>query len=464
MSYAFLLLEIIAFGYLIRLQCKNWAGAQDALINIDQILTKPIFINTINVSQILLDQLDQYTELPLDKIRSYANAALVTGIGGTMALFAIEAIPIGVSIISSSGSGSIQLPPWHTIFIGLILALFSSLIGVIFHLRITSKIFSRAHEAVSTKETELLDVQASAIQDSPNNELSIQLEELTKAWSEAEAADLFEMIPRFLEGQMKVMQQMQDRFEKEQSTALKAIQSQEDLTHKIDGIFEEINQTFEVQKEISTKILEGVNGQLTTVSGFLEKLIQERESLTTEIESLPKNIKNSLDVETMTNQFSHRSQRYVDEMGREFLLTIEKLQSDIGNHQRKLSTKIESANIEMRGFFDQLKTDLITRVVQPFGQVSEQLKETTNAMPKFGDDLLRSVDAISGIPEKLEQTGNNITDVVRSTATEVLTPVATQMNQYIKTVDQTHERLEEIIHGLVKLIRDMVEELEGKTP
>ena len=286
---------------------------------------------------------------------------------------------------------------------------------------------------------------------------------MTKAWSEAEAADLFEMIPQFLEGQMKVMQQMQDRFEKEQSAALKAIQSQEDLAHKIDGIFEEINKTFEAQKEISTQILEGIDSQLNTVSGFLEKLIQERESLTTEIESLPENIKNSLDVETMTNQFSRRSQRYVDEMGREFASTIKTLQSEIGDHQRRLSTKIASANKEMQSFFNQLRSDLKTNVVEPFGKVSEQLEKTTDAMPKFGDGLRESATAISGIPEKLQQTGDNITDVVSSTATEVLTPVATQMNHYIQTVSQTHQRLEEIIHGLVKLIRDMVEEIEGKT-
>lgn len=461
MSSVFLILEIIAFCYVIQLQRKNRRQALSALNEIHLILKRPTF-NQNPVSQILFDQLERHTELPLDKIRSYANAALVTGIGGTMALFVIEAFPIGIYIISSSGSG-IQLPPWHTIFIGLILALLSSFIGVYVHLLITSKIFSQAHEAVIKKETELLDAQASAIQDAPENELSTQLEELTKAWSEAEAADLFEMIPQFLEGQMKVMQQMQDRFEKEQSAALKAIQSQKDLAHKIDGIFEEINKTFEAQKEISTQILEGIDNQLNTVSGFLEKLIQERESLTTEIESLPENIRNSLDVQTMTTLFTATLSNKIANMGTQFANTITTLQSEIKKNQSWVAIKIANANQGMEKFLNKLKTDLVNDVVQPFGKVSEQLEKTTDAMPKFGDDLHASAEAITGIPEKLQQTGDNITDVVRSTATEVLNPVATQMNQYIQTVNQTHQRLEEIIHGLVKLISDMVEEIEGKT-
>jgi len=463
MSSVFLILEIIAFWYVIQLQRKNRRQALSALNEIHQILIQPTF-NTTDVSQILFDQLDRNTELPLDNIRSFANTALVTGIGGTMGLFAIESLSIGIPIISSWGEG-MQLTPWNTftIFVGLILALLSSLIGVIFHLRISSKIFSEAHKAVSEKETDLLNIQASVVQEAPENELSAQLEELTKAWNEADTSDLVEMIPQFLEGQMKVMLQMQDRFEKEQGAALKAIQSQENLTLKIDGIFSEINNTFEAQREISTKILEGINSQLSTVSGFLEKLIQERESLTEEIRSLPENIKNSLDVETMTTQFSATLSKKIDEMGREFANTITTLQSEIGNHQRRLSTKIASANAEMQKFFNDLKDNLVDDVVQPFGKVSEQLEKTTDAMPKFGDDLHASAEAITGIPEKLQQTGDNITDVVRSTATEVLNPVATQMNQYIQTVNQTHHRLEEIIHGLVKLIRDMVEEIEGKT-
>ncbi|MCY4171320.1 MAG: hypothetical protein OXF08_06930, partial [Bacteroidetes bacterium] len=153
-SYTFLTVEIYAFWRLIKFQLNHEESARNALDEIHLILKRPTF-NQNPVSQILFDQLERHTELPLDKIRSYANAALVTGIGGTMALFVIEAFPIGIYIISSSGSG-IQLPPWHTIFIGLILALLSSFIGVYVHLLITSKIFSEAHEAVIKRETELV--------------------------------------------------------------------------------------------------------------------------------------------------------------------------------------------------------------------------------------------------------------------------------------------------------------------
>ena len=461
LTFTFVTAEVVTFGYLIVLQSRNWRGAKNALETIQRILELPKYNPQGQpVSNIRLNQFEREIELPLDEIRSFSNAALVTGIGGTMALFFLEAIPIGSYVWSTAGS-RIELPPWPSIFFGLILALLSSLIGVIIHLRIASRVLATAYQEVSTQEVKFLDAQALAQEKTPETELSKQLEELTVAWSRADAVDLIEMIPQFLEGQTKVMQKMQDRFEEAQNTTLEALQSQKEFIQKIDGLLTGLNEGQRSQQETATIFQESHRNHLEAVSIFLERIMDERESLTKEIERLPENIKNALDVKTINEIFGKEALRYVERMRDLFQETIEALKSDIDNHQRLLSTKLVNENDRMVSFFNNLQGQIVNDVVYPMRNIADQLGEMTGAMPKFGDDLLQSIEAFSGIPERLENTGKNINDVVSSTATEALAPVSEEMKRYIHTVNETHNRLEKIIQGLVKLIRDMVQEIEG---
>ncbi len=461
-TYVIVLIEVVVFIYLCERQWDNRKKSRDALKKLKQIIELPEFsLRTVTVSSSLLEMFDRKIEFPLEEIRSSSNSALVIGIGGTMKLFILEAVLIGIPVIFFAGFEAISSIPQWSIFLGLILALLSSLVGVIFHLHITSKILSDAYDEISSKEAKLSEAQALAHDKNPETELGKQLEELTKAWSEAEAVDLFEMIPQFLEGQTKVMQRMQDRFEKEQSTTLEVIQSQKELTQKIDGILAEINKRNRVLQEIATEMCKSQKSQLETASNFLERLVNERESLTREIEDLPENIKNSLDVETINEIFGKEARKYVEGMKDHFEETIADLKSSMDEHLRNLSQKLAYENDEVKEFFDNLQNRIVKEVVHPLQILSEKLSETTGSMSNFSDDLLKSVKAISGIPERLEQVGTNINDVVGSTATEALTPVSKEMERYIYTVRETHKCLEKIIHGLVKLIQDMVQDIEG---
>lgn len=462
LTIVFVVTEIVAFGYLIGLQSKNWKGANNALATILRILKLPKYNpEYIIESDIRLNQFEREIELPLDEIRSFSNAALVTGIGGTMALFFLETIPIGSYVWSTADSGNIRLPPWPSIFLGLILALLSSLIGVIIHLRTASKVLATAYKEVSNYEVKFLDAQASAQEKAPETELSKQLEELTEAWSNADAVDLIEIIPQFLEGQTMVMQKMHDRSKEEQNTTLEALQSQKAFTQKIDGLLTGLNEEQRAQREIVTIIQECQRNQLEAVSAYLERLVYERESLTREIERLPENIKNSLDVKAINEIFGKGALTYVERVGSLFQETIGALKSDIVDHQMRLNKRLTEENDRIVGFFYDLQCQIVNEVVHPLRKVADQLSEVTGRMPKFGDDLLQSVEAISAIPEKLEEVGKDINDVVSSTATEVFAPVSEEMKRYIYTVNETHKRLEKIIQGLVKLIRDMIQEIEG---
>ncbi len=448
-----IIIEFAIFIYVCRRQYQNWNGAQKALAEISSVVNLTKFNpKLVHVSDTLLNQFDRKIESPLNKIQSFSNASLVTGIGGTMALFVFEAVLVGHYIDQD------VFPLW-AILPGFLLALFSSLSGVILHLRITSIILSTAYKEISAKEDEIMDAHALV---EPETELSEQLEELMKAWSEADATDLFEMIPHFLEGQTKVMQRMQDNFANQQSTTREVIRSQKDLIHKVDIILTELKEGHQAHEITTTEILKSLEHHIETVSEIHDKLVNERQLLTSEIKSLPENIKSALDVETIDQIFGSEVRNAIAEMKKEFLKVLKDFETKIDNYQRELISQLSGQNSELIKSFNDLKGEMINSVIDPLLGIADQLDKTVRAMPKFGDDLQKSVEAISGIPEKLEETGKNINEIISSIATETLSPVSEKMAQYIDTVRETHQAIEKIIQGLVSLIQDMVHEIEGK--
>lgn len=127
--------ELVVFAGLVVWQIMNWNKSRDALGQVDWIVRlKKFDLQAIIVSDVIVSQFDRMVELPLEKIRSFSNSALVIGIGGTMGLFSLEAILLGLSSIFLDG---MEMLPWKAILVGLLLALLSSLMGVIYHLRIT---------------------------------------------------------------------------------------------------------------------------------------------------------------------------------------------------------------------------------------------------------------------------------------------------------------------------------------
>ena len=456
-----LIAALVVFAFLVSWQRTNWKNSRDALEEVDRIVElKKFDLHIITASDVIINQFDRMVELPLEKIRSFSNGALVAGIGGTMGLFLLEASSIGSSLIFQG----MEMPPLWTVFLVLGLALLSSLMGVIYHLMITSRILSAAHDKVSKKEAEFLEAQ---VQDQiPETRLSERLKELTEAWNEAEAGDLFQMIPQFLQGQTSVMQEMEVRFEKQLKTTQEVLQGQKDFTQKIDEVLAESNNHSRAQQESVAKIQETHQNLLGAVSDSLEKLIGERKSLTAEIESLPENIRNSIDVDRIEEIFGRQAQNYVLRLGDAFQKEIFQLKESLEKNQINQSRALAEENQKMVKFFNDFQIEIRERIVNPLREVAVQLDEMTDIMPKaaqqFGDELRESAQVLSGIPKKLEEAGTSINEVAGSTTLEALTPLSDKMNRYIETVQHTHENLEKIIQNLVHLIRNMVKEMEGK--
>lgn len=445
-------MEVAVFFWLLSWQKKNRRNSCDVLKEIESKLKT---FEVITPSDVTINQFDRMVEFPLDKIRSFSNGALVFGIGGTMGLFLLETVSIGWTAIFADVVEDALLEDLPKILLGLLLALFSSLWGIRSHLGI-AKILSTAHDKVSTKETELLTTQAP----SPETKLSKQLEELTRAWDESDPADLFKLIPKFLQGQTAVIQSMEDSFQKYQTTALEVMESQRTFTQKggetLSMLCDNVSEF-----SASTKIIEESYKSLRNeVSDSLERLIQEQESLKKELEWLPQNIRGSL--EGIDELFGKKVEQSVLNLERALEEKISQLTDILSENQRRQSEKLFEVNDKLVNSFANLKIEVENKVVHPLRKVADQLDETTSIIPEIGQDLRNSAQALSGIPEKLEEAGKGINEVVRSTASKALTPVSEKMNNYIETVAETHANLEKIIQNLVSLIRNTIRSIEGK--
>ncbi len=381
-----LIIEIGAFVFLIWWQKKVFGDSDRALREIDHILSlKKFDIKDVTASDIVIDQFDRMVELPLEKIRSFSNAALVAGIGGTMGIFLLEAISTGLWVGYSRDISSVW---FGAIILGLLLALLSSLIGVFNHLHITSSILSTAHDQISKKEAELLDAQAQ--EKVPESELSKQLEELTEAWNEADALDLFEMIPEFLQGQTAVMNDMQRRFGEQQAIVWDALENQKDVTQKIDEVLIELKNYSREQQGSVAKIQADQQNLLERVDDSLRRLINERKSLTTEIERLPGKIQKSINAEKIGEIFGRQAINYVKGLEDAFQETVFRFGESLKSNQKHLINRIVNENQavikplseftgEVKNSLDHLFNKLVSenqRIMEGFSEFTDSLENS----------------------------------------------------------------------------------------
>ncbi len=408
-----LIIEIGAFVFLIWWQKKIFGDSDRALREIDHILSlKKFDIKDVTASDVVIDQFDRMVELPLEKIRSFSNAALVAGIGGTMGIFLLEAISTGLWVGYSRDISSVW---FGAIILGLILALLSSLIGVFNHLHITSSILSTAHDQISKKEAELLDAQAQ--EKVPESELSKQLEELTEAWKDADAADVLEMIPEFLQGQTAVMNDMQRRFGEQQVNVWNLLERQRDVTQKIGEVLAELNKHSRTQQESVVKIQTDQQNLLEGVDDSLKKLINERESLTEEIESLPENIKKSIDADKIGEIFGRRAMNYVEGLEDAFKKAVFQFEKSLDGNQKDLINGIIIQNHrvikplseftgEVKNSLDHLFNKLVSenqRIMEAFSEFTDSLENSQAAqINKLISENQRIIDSLSEFTDSLE--------------------------------------------------------------
>ena len=512
MELIFLLLKFGLFAGLLLFQIKQFMASQEASRNVLKALEK------FDSSEVpgwgtAMDRFDRSVEPQLDDIRRFSNAALVIGIGGTMGLFFLGSLSLGSSLISGDEpSEGLKL----TVFVGLILALFASIIGVVNHLVISSKI--KVQTEVSKKWESLVKEAGNSNGPDPPET----------------PREFFEAVQKFLEEQREFISELQKGFREQQSVAQQVLDAQkelkdiqtgvsdnlEHLTHAIEGIkdsadavkmlgqpllkmaeqlhglpermeaimseafgtweeritngqdsftqqlqglLSDIKVSSEAQKYSAEEIQKHQSELQNILDGFLTELMESLRSLSKNLATLPDKISRSLG--NLDEVFGAEAKRHVADLSNALQIGRDDLIREVMKNQDELRTwLINHSEGIIKDIFDPLKDELHEKIIAPLNRLCQTLDKTSEVMPdaagEFGTKLQESANILSGIPTELKAATERIDKTLQSTTVDVLKPVSTQMEDFMGTIQDTHVRMGEIVRSLVHTIENLVKELE----
>jgi len=489
-------LFLLALGvliYVIIRQYRNYRQSESASREIDDLLNE-LSVHSENKSshhsgwKTELEKLDRFVAPHLDDIRRFSNAALVTGIGGTMGIFFIEAL-----FLAWSGVDNLEIT---TIVQGAVPALLSSLSGIFFHLFILSRHLSEAQENVVDMEKNILDQENLSSTEGPT--VNVNIGDAVQS--------IFQEIADTQKGVAESTLEMKGLLEENRETSIIQRNSAQEIQNGVKIVIEqlkslpddlrnslEVNEIQsllnEQQKDVLTILsdFKGATAQIvasqekfTEISGELLDTIQQNlaghqqlaleihgnvQVLTEQMKSLPDDIRSSLEISEF---FDRAAREHIHELHKIFQEHQNEMKNEIINNQvevqRWLSTQIRAI---VEKVFDDLQATINNTVVDPLNTMSKKLNAATNEMPtaanKFGTDLIKSADTLSAIPMELEKVSEGINEVVRETAESALQPLSDEMKDFVGTVQDTHQRLENTIHGLVNLIKKLIMGIEGRS-
>ncbi len=489
-------LFLLALGvliYVIIRQYRNYRQSESASRKIDDLLYE-LSVYSENKSshhsdwKTELEKLDRFVAPHLDDIRRFSNAALVTGIGGTMGIFFIEAL-----FLVWSGVDNLEIT---TIVQGTVPALLSSLSGIFFHLFILSRHLSEAQENVVDKEKNILDQENLSLHEGPTVNVDIS----------GAVQSIFQEIADTQKGVAEATLELKGLLEENKETSIIQRNSAQEIQNGVQVVIEQLKslpddlrnslQVNEIQsllKEQQADVLtilsdfKGASAQVVAsqekfaeISGELLDAIQQSlaghqqlalnihdnvQVLTEQMKSLPDDIRSSLEISEF---FDRAAREHINQLYKVFKGHEAEMKNKIIKNQeeveRWLSTQVRTI---VKKVFDDLQVTIKEKVVHPLDSMGKKLNAVTNEMPtaanQFGTDLIKSADILAEIPDELEKISKGINGVVRETAEASLKPLSDEMKDFVGTVQDTHKRLENTIHGLVNLIEKLVVGIEGRT-
>ena len=482
-NFLYGLLTIAVLVFVLGYQYRNWQKSKKSLANIDAILNKKKLFTRLDWKA-NLEILDRHVAPSLDDIRRFSNAALVTGIGGTMGIFFSEALylmDIGVSDLEIK-----------KILQGAIPALLSSLAGIFFHLLILSKHLADAQERLVKVEMELLDAEDLPQHDGPVvnidvssavNKIFQEIADTQKGVSESaqEIKGLLQehketsLIQRdsakeIQEGIQSFVDQLKS-FPDDLKNSLKVTEFQRLLKEQQDNVSiilsdvkESTKQLVEFQEDFSLlgdKFLESIKQNLIEHQQLSREIHDNVQNLTKQMETLPGDIRNSLEISEF---FDKAARGHLAQLHEVFKDHQKNLEEQIIDNQKNLRSWLATQMYHIvKGVIGNLQQTIKT-VTDPLDEMSKKLSAATKEMPdaanKFGTDLIKSADTLASIPEDLKKVSESVNDVVRATADAALKPLSDDMKDFLGTVQDTHQRLENTIHGLVHLIEKIIMKME----
>ena len=398
--FAVVLLAVLSLQYI------NWEKAAKNSKKIDGRLKSKDWLVKDAGRDVVVDAFDRLLVPPLDDIRRFANASLVTGIGGTMGIFLFEVMHLPSLFESLSAVLSPQGSEVSNIGRGEVtgvvtrgaIALFSSFLGVGLHLYISLGILGNAQKSVDQEEEKLIKLfKPTPIIVPPDTDWT-QLDDFVKA------------IQALLEGQRSL-----------DSSIKEALQQQPESAESI-------------QRNV--------------------------EKLTVELEMLPETIRKSFKVNEV---FEKVARSYIGELHDTFKEHRDLIDQKIVENQKKVEDRLVNQAAEItRRIVEGLQETIEENIIAPLERMRKQLNATTEEMPRaageFGSELQHSAATLGIISERLDEIPDSIRkiDEVASTAiSEKLDPISDQMSDFLKG-------LKKGMKGLLRLIKSLMEGIEGR--
>lgn len=213
------------------------------------------------------------------------------------------------------------------------------------------------------------------------------------------------------------------------------------------------------------ELLDVIQQNLTIHQQLNQDIHSNVEKLTEQMKTLPGEIRNSLEISEF---FDRAARSHLKELHNAFKDHQDELERKIVDNQNKLLSWLTTqVNEVVEKVIDNLQEKILGTVVDPLDSMGKKLNAVTNEMPtaanQFGTDLIKSADILAEIPDELEKISKGINGVVRETAEASLKPLSDEMKDFVGTVQDTHKRLENTIHGLVNLIQKLIVGIEGRT-
>ena len=368
----FLGLKVAVFAYVMSLQVKNFKDSRRAAQKIHEVLNQ-FDSSELPGLETAMGRLDRLVEPSLDDIRRFSNAALVTGIGGTMGLFLVEILSLGIFQIVLDQDLS-ELGRWNAL-IGIILAVFASLIGIISHLRILSKILHDVQVEVDRKWDALIQEPASG-------------QQLAIDWKEPEV-NFIEAVQKFLEEQRIVISEMQKRFREDLSVAKQVLDTQKELKNVQSGISDSLKDLSDAARSIKNSV--------DDVAGFTKPLHKNAE----ELNGLPERMKT-----IMVEAFGAWDERIKDRQD-SFTQQLQGIFSDIAGPLHKsteqlngLPERMEAIMVEAFGAWEERIKDGQDSFTQQLQGILSDVKGTSDVQKHSTEEIHKRCEELSGLVDK----------------------------------------------------------------
>ena len=188
--------------------------------------------------------------------------------------------------------------------------------------------------------------------------------------------------------------------------------------------------------------------------------------MTEELKELPEAILKSFRVNEI---FERVAKTYIEELFEIFKEHRGKLNETIIKNQEEVKHWLANQiHTIMEEVIKDIHKTMEKSIIEPLDKMREQLNATTHEIPNaardFALELQKSAETLSKVSERLEKFPDSINEAVKSTVSETMGPISdelkAQMGDFSKTVEDTHIKLSGTIESLVKLIKDLIREIE----